>query len=75
LTTNKNEKLLLNFSDERDNFNLLSLDKLLTFTENVNNISSEIKALQRAVAMIKPEIRVMIREELARGIRGGGIPK
>jgi hypothetical protein len=55
--------------------NIYTIENLLSFTSHINNISSEIKALQRAVAQMKPEIRVMIREELARGIRGGGIPK
>ena len=56
---------------EGDDLNLLSLDKLLTFTENVNNTSSEIKALQRSIAiMMKQDLPKILRDELIR-LNGG----
>ena len=60
-----------NFSDYgRDNFNFPSLDKLLTFTENVNNVSSEIKALQRFISLLKQDLPKILRDELIR-LNGG----
>ena len=50
---------------EGDDFNLLSLDKLLSFT-NVNNFSSEIKALQRSIAIMKQVLPKILRDELTR---------
>lgn len=49
---------------EGDDFNLLSLDKFLTFTENVNNISLEIKALQKAITIMKQDLPKILRDGL-----------
>ena len=53
-----------------DDFNLLSLHKLLTFTENVNNFSSEIKSLQRSIEILKQDLPKIVRDELIR-LNGG----
>jgi hypothetical protein len=69
LHSNKNEKLLLNFSDDErgDQINNTE-DKLLSFTSNsnINNISSEIKALQRSIAIMKQDLPKILRDELTR---------
>jgi|GEM_PF-3263697 len=69
--TEKNEKFNSNFSDdERGNLINNTEDKLLSFTSNVNNISSEIKALQRSIAILKQEFPKILRDELSR-LNGG----
>ena len=40
--------------------------KLLNFTSNINNISSEIKALQRSIAIMKQDFPKILRAELVR---------
>ena len=47
-------------------FNLLSLENLISFTENVNNFSLEIKALQRTIAIMKQDLPKILRDELIR---------
>jgi len=49
---------------EGDDFNLLSLDKFLTFTKNVNNISLEIKALQKSITIMKQDLPKILRDGL-----------
>ena len=62
----KSEKL--NAFSEGDN--LFSINKLLTFTENVNNIISEIKSLQQSIAILKQDLPKIVRDELTR-LNGG----
>ena len=64
----KNENL--NLAQGKVDFNLTSLDKLLTFTENVNNIYAEIKALQRSISLLKQDLPKIVRNELTR-LNGG----
>ena len=69
--TEKNEKFNSNFSDdERGNLINNTEDKLLSFTSNVNNISLEIKALQRSIAILKQDLPKILRDELIK-IKGG----
>lgn len=53
-------------------FNFSFSDELLTFTftEFVNNISSEIKALQQSIAIMKQDLPKILRDELIT-IKGG----
>ena len=60
----KNGKVQLSEGDY--DLNLHSLDNLLTFTENVNNIYSEIQALQRSIAIMKHDLPKILRDELIR---------
>jgi len=67
LNPNKNEKFGSNFSDdERGDLINNTEDKLLSFTSHVNNISSEIKALQRSIAIMKQHLPKIIRYEFIR---------
>ena len=59
----KNENL--NLAQGKVDFNLTSLDKLLTFTKNVNNFSSETNALQRSIAIMKQDLPKILRDELS----------
>ena len=43
-----------------------TIEKLLSYTSNVNNISLEIKALQRSIAILKQGLPKIIRDELSR---------
>ena len=56
---------------EKDKPNIYSIENLLSFTSNVNNISSEIKALQRSIAIMKQDLPKIIRDELSR-LKGEG---
>ena len=60
----KKGKLYL--SEEDYDFNFYSSDELLTFTftEFVNNISSEIKTLQRSIAIMKQDLPKILRADL-----------
>jgi hypothetical protein len=63
MNTNKKGEIDLS---EGDVFNLHSLNKLLTFTENVNIVSLKGKALQRSIAIMKQDLPKIIRDELSR---------
>ena len=41
-----------------------TIEKLLSFTSDVNNISLEIKALQRSIAILKLDLPKIIRDQL-----------
>jgi hypothetical protein len=60
----KKGKLYLSEGDY--DFNFYSSDELLTFTftEFVNNISSEIKPLQQSIAIMKQDLSKILRDEL-----------
>ena len=46
--------------------NNYTIEKLLSFTSNVNNISLEIKALQRSISLLKQDLPKTVRDELIR---------
>ena len=50
--------------------NIYTIENLLSFTSHINNISSEIKALQRSLALIKQDLPKIIRDEFSR-LNGG----
>jgi hypothetical protein len=45
-----------NRTNEEGELNIYTKEKLLSFTPNVNNISLEIKALQRSIAILKQDL-------------------
>jgi hypothetical protein len=63
MNTNKKGEIDLS---EGDVFNLHSSNKLLTFTESVNNICLEIRSLQGSIALMKQEFPKIILDELFR---------
>ena len=56
--------------NEEGELNIYTIDKLLSFTSNGNNLSSEIKALQRSIAIMKQDLPKILRDELTR-LKGG----
>jgi hypothetical protein len=46
--------------------NIYTIEKLLSFTSTVNNLSTEIKAVQRSIALMKQDLPKFIRDELSR---------
>jgi hypothetical protein len=46
--------------------NIYTIENLLSFTSHINDISSEIKALQRSTTKFKEEMPQFIRSELIR---------
>jgi hypothetical protein len=46
--------------------NIYTIEKLLSFTSTVNNLSTEIKAVQRSIALMKQDLPKIIRDELSR---------
>ena len=55
-----------NRTKEEDELNIYSLENLISFTFHVNNISSEIKALQRSIAIMKQDLHKILHDELIR---------
>lgn len=55
---------------EKDKPNIYTTENLLSFTSNVNNLSSEIRSLQRSLALMKQDLPKIIRSELSR-LKGG----
>ena len=51
--------------------NFYTIENLLSFTSNINNISLEIKALQRSIAIMKQDFPKILRDELIRLKEGG----
>ena len=47
-----------------------TIENLLSFTSHINDISSEIKALQRSIAILKQDFPKILRDELIK-IKGG----
>ena len=50
--------------------NIYTIENLLSFTSHINDISSEIKALQQSLALIKQDLPKIIRDEFSR-LNGG----
>ena len=59
-----------NRTNEEGELNIYTIENLLSFTSHINDISSEIKALQRSIALIKQDLPKIIRDELSR-LNGG----
>ena len=51
---------------EESELNIYTIENLLSFTSHSNDISSEIKALQRSIAIMKQDLPKIIRDELSR---------
>ena len=51
---------------EKDKPNIYSIENLLSFTSNIDNISSEIRSLQRSLALMKQDLPKILRDELTR---------
>ena len=45
--------------------NIYTIENLLSFTSHINDISSEIKALQRSIAIMKQDFPKILRDELS----------
>ena len=64
------EKNRTKHNGEEDELNIYTIENLLSFTSHINDISSEIKSLQRSLALIKQDLPKIIRDELSR-LNGG----
>ena len=49
---------------EESELNIYTIENLLSFTSHINDISSEIKALQRSIAILKQDFPKILRDEL-----------
>lgn len=59
-----------NRTNEEGKLNIYTIENLLSFTSHINNISLEIKALQRSIAILKQDLPKILRDELIT-IKGG----
>ena len=50
---------------EESELNIYTIENLLSFTSHINNISSEIKALRRSIAIMKQDFPKILRDELS----------
>ncbi len=74
--TKKSEKLDL--SEEDNDFNLLSLEKLLKISseivdirKDIANILDQINLVHKSVANLRPDVRQVVRGELTVALNGG----
>ena len=55
-----------NRTKAKDKLSIYDMGNLLNFPVKVNNISSEIKALQRSIAIMKQDLPKILHDELIR---------
>jgi hypothetical protein len=67
------EKNRTKHDEDESELSIYTTENLLSFTSNsnINNISSEIKALQRSIAIMKQDFPKILRDELIRLKEGG----
>ena len=55
-----------NKTNEEGELYIYPIENLLSFTAHINDISSEIKSLQRSIAIMKQDLFKILRAELVR---------
>jgi hypothetical protein len=67
------EKNRTKHDEDESELSIYTTENLLSFTSNsnINTISSEIKALQRSIAIMKQDFPKILRDELIRLKEGG----
>jgi hypothetical protein len=64
---NKKEK---NYLDPESNYNCSNTNKLIN-NSFFTNYEEELKAIQRSIALLRQDIRIIVREELTASLNGG----
>ena len=67
---NHGKKNRTKHDEDEEELNIYTMENLLSFTSHINGISSEIKALQRSIAILKQDFPKILRDELSR-LNGG----
>ena len=60
------EKNRTKHEEDESKLNIYTIKNLLSFPTKVNNLSSEIKSLQRSLALMKQDLPKILRDELIR---------
>ena len=58
------EKNRTKHDEDESELNIYTIENLLSFTSHINDISSENKSIQRSIALLRQDIKKIVREEV-----------